>query len=121
MVDLAGGGTKGAGMTTRRMTSEALEEIAERFRALGEPARLALIEALRDGERTVTDLVLATGQTQANVSRHLAILHAAGLVSRRRDGVYVHYVVADEEVWQLCDLVCDRLLRGADAMRRAVG
>ncbi|MEO5799226.1 MAG: metalloregulator ArsR/SmtB family transcription factor [Gemmatimonadales bacterium] len=108
-------------MTTRRMASEALEEIAERFRALGEPARLALLEALRDGERTVTELVTLTGQTQANVSRHLAILHAAGLVTRRREGVYVHYVVADAEVWQLCDLVCGRLLRGADAMRRAVG
>lgn len=103
------------------MAPEALEEIAERFRALGEPARLALIESLREGEQRVTDLVLATGQTQANVSRHLAILHAAGLVSRRRDGVYVHYVVADPEVWQLCDLVCSRLRRSAEAMRRAVG
>lgn len=108
-------------MSARKLTPEALEEIAERFRALGEPARLGLVEALRDGERTVSDLVQATGQTQANVSRHLAILHAAGLVSRRRDGMYVHYVLADAEVWQLCDLVCGRLLRGADAMRRAVG
>lgn len=108
-------------MSARKLTPEALEEIAERFRALGEPARLALIEALRNGERTVSELVLASGQTQANVSRHLAILHAAGLVSRRRDGMYVHYILADPEVWQLCDQVCNRLIRGADAMRRAVG
>jgi DNA-binding transcriptional ArsR family regulator len=108
-------------MTHRRLAGQALEEIAERFRALGEPARLALLEALRDGERTVSELVIATGQTQANVSRHLAILHGADLVARRRDGVYVRYEVADPEVWQLCDLVCGRLRRGADAMRRAVG
>ena len=103
------------------LTPVALIEMAERFRALGEPARLGLLEALRDGEHTVSELVVATGQTQANVSRHLAILHAAGLVKRRRSGVYVHYMVADTGVWELCDLVCHRLRRGVDAMRRAVG
>ncbi|MEP6590718.1 MAG: metalloregulator ArsR/SmtB family transcription factor [Gemmatimonadota bacterium] len=103
------------------LTPVALIEMAERFRALGEPARLGLLEALRDGEHTVSELVFATGQTQANVSRHLAILHGAGLVTRRRSGVYVHYMVADAGVWELCDLVCHRLRLGVDAMRRAVG
>lgn len=104
-----------------RIPAPVLEEVAERFRALGEPARLALLDALRDGERTVGALVDITGLTQANVSRHLAILHTAGLVTRRRDGAFVRYVVADDQVWRLCDLVCERLRRGADAMRRAVG
>lgn len=99
----------------------ALIEMAERFRALGEPARLALLEALREGEQSVGELVLITGQTQGNVSRHLAILNTAGLVSRRREGIYVYYGVADDEVWELCDLVCGRLRRGVDALRRAVG
>lgn len=93
-----------------------MAHVAERFRALGEPARLALLSALCDGERTVSELVEATGQTQANASRHLGVLHAAGLVSRRREGAYVYYDVADPEVWQLCDLVCGRLKRDAAAM-----
>lgn len=90
--------------------------VAERFRALGEPARLALLDALRDGPLSVTELVAATGQTQANASRHLGVLHSAGLVSRRRDGAYVYYDVADPEVWQLCELICGRLKRDAKAV-----
>lgn len=108
-------------MSRHRMPPAALATIAERFRALGEPARLAILDALRDGERTVTGLVELTGQAQANVSRHLGVLHAAGLVSRRREGLYVHYAVADEDVYRLCDLVCSRLQRDAEAMARAVG
>jgi DNA-binding transcriptional ArsR family regulator len=97
-------------------TPEGLAEIAERFRALGEPARLAILDALRDGERTVGELTTATGQGQANVSRHLAVLHAAGFVRRRRDGNFVRYCVADPSVLQLCDLVCGRIERGAEAL-----
>lgn len=108
-------------MSEVRLSPAALEAIAERFRALGEPARLALLEELRGGERTVNDLAQATGQAQANVSRHLGVLHAAGLVSRRREGLYVHYAVADDDVYRLCDLMCARLQRDAEAMARAVG
>lgn len=97
-----------------------LEQVAERFRALGEPVRLALLDALRTGEHTVGELVDATGQGQANVSRHLGVLHAAGLVSRRREGTFVHYAVADPGVYDLCDLVCGRLQRDAEAIVRAV-
>ncbi|MES2124275.1 MAG: metalloregulator ArsR/SmtB family transcription factor [Gemmatimonadota bacterium] len=119
---LGGRGAEGRDIVSAEgFSPAALIEMAERFRALGEPARLALLEALRNGEQSVGELVLITGQTQGNVSRHLAILHTAGLVSRRRDGIYVYYGVADDEVWTLCDLVCSRLRRGADEMRRAVG
>ena len=98
-----------------------MTEIAERFRALGEPARLAILEALREGERTVSDLVEATGQAQANVSRHLAVLHSAGFVARRREGAYVIYAVSGDEVFRLCDLVCGRIERDAEALAKAVG
>lgn len=108
-------------MTTRHLPPSAFGPVAERFRALGEPARLALLDALRDGELTVGELVERTGQAQANVSRHLGVLHAAGLVSRRREGLFVHYAAADEGVFRLCDLVCTRLERDAAAMARAVG
>ncbi len=105
----------------RPLSAAAMTELAERFRALGEPARLAILEALRDGERTVSELVDATGQAQANVSRHLAVLHGAGFVTRRRDGAFVRYTVADVQVYQLCDLMCGRIERDAEAMARAVG
>ena len=106
---------------SRRLSAAAMAELAERFRALGEPARLAILDALRDGERTVSELVDATGQAQANVSRHLAVLHGAGFVVRRRDGAFVRYTVSDLQVYQLCDLVCGRIERDAEAMAKAVG
>ena len=106
---------------SRRLSPAAMAELAERFRALGEPARLAILDALRDGERTVSELVDATGQAQANVSRHLAVLHGAGFVVRRRDGAFVRYTVSDPQVYQLCDLVCGRIERDAEALAKAVG
>ena len=81
---------------------------------------MAILDALRDGERTVSELVDATGQAQANVSRHLAVLHGAGFVVRRRDGAFVRYTVSDPQVYQLCDLVCGRIERDAEALAKAV-
>ena len=106
---------------SRPLSAAAKAELAERFRALGEPARLAILDALRAGERTVGELVEATGQAQANVSRHLAVLHGAGFVSRRRDGAFVRYTVSDPQVYELCDLMCGRIERDAEALARAVG
>jgi DNA-binding transcriptional ArsR family regulator len=106
---------------SRHLSAAAMAEVAERFRALGEPARLAILDALRDGERTVSELVDATGQAQANVSRHLAVLHGAGFVSRRRDGTFVRYTVTDVQVYQLCDLMCGRIERDAEKLARSVG
>lgn len=83
--------------------------MAERFRALGEPARLAILHALRGGERCVTDLEAATGLNQANLSRHLKVLTAAGMVRRRKDGLFVYYVLADANVMKLCELMCGRI------------
>lgn len=88
---------------------EIIELVAERFRALAEPARLHLMQALRSGERTVGELVEATGFGTANVSKHLQLLHGTGFVSRRKDGLYVYYALADKSVFQLCDLMCGRL------------
>lgn len=103
-----------------RMTPEAIEQVAERFRVLGEPMRLRLLHALRRGERSVGDLVQRTGATQANVSRHLALLHGAGLVGRRREGTTVYYTLADPSIFQLCDLVCGRLEATLERKRKAL-
>jgi DNA-binding transcriptional ArsR family regulator len=91
---------------------ELLELLAERFKLLAEPVRLRLLTVLRDGERTVTALVAATGAGQANVSRHLALLHRHGMVARRRDGLHVHYRISDPVIFQLCEIMCDSVESG---------
>jgi DNA-binding transcriptional ArsR family regulator len=83
--------------------------LAQRFKALAEPARLQLLGCLRQGEMTVSDLVAATGLGQANVSKHLQLLHGLGLVSRRKERLFVYYRLADRSVFRLCDIMCDRL------------
>ncbi len=105
-------------MTTRRLTPEQIGLIAERFRALAEPARLHLMQALRGGERTVGELVESSGMATANVSKHLQILHAAGFVTRRKEGLRVHYALAGEDVFRLCGIMCGRLEAEAESRRR---
>jgi DNA-binding transcriptional ArsR family regulator len=94
--------------------------LAERFRLLSEPTRLRLLDLLRDGERTVGDLANALECTQANVSKHLAMLADGGLVVRRREGPRCYYAVADDSVFTLCDSVCESLRRHLDARAGAL-
>jgi DNA-binding transcriptional ArsR family regulator len=96
---------------------EVLDLVAERFRALGEPARLRILNALRGGEHTVGELIEATGLGQANLSRHLQLLHALRFVERRKEGLFVHYRLADDDVFRLCDVMCGRL--EAETVERA--
>lgn len=91
------------------LTPEVLVMIAERFKALAEPARLQILNCLRSGEMTVTELVEETGLGQANVSKHLQVLHTMGFVGRRKEGLFVFYNLADRNVFQLCDVMCGRL------------
>ncbi len=106
-------------MSARAMSPMLVAEVAERFKALGEPARLQLLLALREGERTVTDLVSGTGLGQANVSKHLQQLTAAGFVRRRKEGTFAFYALADKEAFALCDLMCGRI--AADQQRKRAG
>jgi DNA-binding transcriptional ArsR family regulator len=94
-----------------------LEPMAERFKALGEPARLRILRELREGEMTVSELMDATGLQQANLSKHLQLLHTMKFVARRKEGLYVYYRLADKDVFALCDLVCDRIEREVTASR----
>src|SRR4029450_9760984 len=73
------------------LSREALELVAQRFRALADPTRLALLQALFDRERTVQELCADTEASQANASKHLALLLEQGLVARRRDGLFTRY------------------------------
>jgi ArsR family transcriptional regulator len=87
-----------------------LDAVARRFRLLGEPVRLELLSVLHDeGEMTVGDLVDATGQRQANVSKHLTRMAEEDLLTRRQDGLYAYYAVADPTLAALCQLVRARL------------
>lgn len=99
------------------LSREALELIAQRFRVLGDPTRLALLQALFDRERTVQDLCAETGAAQANASKHLALLLEQGLVARRRDGLFTRYRIADPTLERLCLLVCSSLADRHEAVR----
>ena len=105
-------------MSKLTLTPELLALIAERFKALAEPARLHILATLRAGEMTVGELATAVQFSQANVSKHLQVLHAQQFVSRRKDGLFVRYALADRSVFQLCDLMCGRIEAEAKARRK---
>ena len=90
-----------------------VEAIAGRFRVIGEPMRIRLLDQLRGGEQSVGELVEALGASQQNVSKHLGVLHGAGILRRRKDGNRVLYEIADETVFALCEVVCGGLARQA--------
>lgn len=93
------------------MGAAALGLVAARFKLLGEPARLALLNALMLKELNVNELVETTGLSQANVSKHLGQLVDAGYVQRRKEGLYTVYSIADDSVFQLCDLMCGAIAK----------
>jgi DNA-binding transcriptional ArsR family regulator len=78
-----------------------IELMAERLRVLGQPLRIRLLNELQAGEAHVQQLVAAVGAVQQNVSQHLAVLHGAGIVRRRKEGTRVWYTVADPHVSEL--------------------
>jgi DNA-binding transcriptional ArsR family regulator len=91
------------------LTREGFELVAARFRAMGEPLRLRILQELESGEQSVSALAECAGSTQPNVSKHLKILQDAGLVKRRQQGTTVYYSIADTMVFELCDMICSRL------------
>jgi len=93
------------------LDDSALDQVAEYFKALSEPSRLKLLNALRDGEHNVTELTTCLGTSQANVSRHLALLLGLGVVERTSRGTSAWYRIADPRIFGLCDLVCGQIGR----------
>ncbi|HSN82488.1 MAG TPA: metalloregulator ArsR/SmtB family transcription factor [Polyangiales bacterium] len=108
-------------MSKTALTPRNLDAVATRFRILGVPLRLQILNELAEGERTVTDLVEATGSTQPNVSKHLTTLLAHRLVKREQRGNSAFYSVADPAVFDLCEIVCGNIERSLDEERRAFG
>ena len=85
--------------------------IAARFRVIAEPMRIKLLDSLRDGPATVNELSATLGSSQQNASKHLGVLHRAGIVSRAKEGTRVRYAISDESVFELCELVCGGMRR----------
>lgn len=96
-------------MAGDRPSFETVQEVAKRLRALAEPVRLRILYELRGGELSVGELVERMGCSQPNVSRHLAQLHRARMVTRRQDGKSVRYGIGDDLVFEICDRLCGRV------------
>jgi DNA-binding transcriptional ArsR family regulator len=103
----------------KALTDAGFEEISARFRLLGEPLRLKLLHSLQQGERSVGELVMATGTSQPNASKQLRALHTAGLLSRRQEGTTVYYEVADPTIFDLCEIVCGGIERDLEQRAKA--
>ena len=103
------------------LSDDALELVARRFAVLSEPMRLRLIQALFDGERSVGELVAATGGTQGNISRHLQTLTQAHVLARRKECLQVYYSIADPSIFRLCELVCGSLEKSLSRQADAFG
>lgn len=102
------------------LPDELVELIARRFRVIGEPMRIRLLDRLRDGEATVNELSEALGASQQNVSKHLAILAEVGILGRRKAGTHVYYRIVDEGVFALCEQVCGSVQEQLRALNELV-
>ncbi|MGK7906538.1 MAG: ArsR/SmtB family transcription factor [Synechococcus sp.] len=89
--------------------SDVLSQVANYFKLLSEVSRLQVLNCLRDGPMNVNELVEATGLGQANISKHLKLLTEAGILERQPKGVSAYYSIADPTIFNLCELVCDRI------------
>lgn len=104
----------------KNIPDELLEDVARRFRVLGDTTRLSLVrEIMMAGELSIGALAESAGASQANVSKHLRILSDAGILSRRRDGTTVYVSIGDSSISGLCDIVCDRLQQQSEQAGKA--
>ena len=97
------------------LTDRARERMAARFRALGDPTRLNILERLFRSPASVGEVLEHVGGTQANVSKHLGVLRAQGLVGRQKQGNRTVYSIADPSLERICSVVCAALGRDARA------
>jgi DNA-binding transcriptional ArsR family regulator len=108
-----------------KMGAEHFEAVARLFDVLADPTRLSILYLLKQRPCYVQEIVDSTGLKQSNVSKHLAVLYDAGLVARERNGNQIRCSIRDSVIFDLCDLVCDKLRREAEShaqmMRRVAG
>ena len=94
------------------------EPVAERLRILADPTRLRILNLLRARESSVLEIAAKVGASQPNVSRHLALLLRAGMVTKRPEGRHVHYRVLDPFVDRICEAICGSLHAHVDRQVR---
>jgi len=95
----------------RLLSDEELNRIASHFRVLGEPMRLKILQAVCREPRSVNEIVAVVDATQANVSKHLALLAAAGVLTREKVGQSVYYGMKDQLAVKMCELVRKHILK----------
>ncbi len=78
---------------------------AEICKILASPKRIEIIAALREGEKTVTEIIESLGISKANVSQHLALMRLKGILKSRREGSNIYYSIANPKVIQACTLM----------------
>jgi DNA-binding transcriptional ArsR family regulator len=100
------------------VTPDLLTLVAARFKALADPVRLQILNSLRSGEKTVTEIIEATSCAQANVSKHLQVLHSLGFVAREKEGLFVYYRLNGREIFDLCDIMCGRIEKELKARQK---
>jgi DNA-binding transcriptional ArsR family regulator len=105
---------------THPLPEPLVELVAQRFRVFAEPMRIRLLDSLSQGSKTVGELQTLTGASQQNVSKHLGVLLGAGLVRRAKEGNCARYSIADESLYELCDLVCGGIRRQLDELDAAL-
>ncbi|GAB1540567.1 metalloregulator ArsR/SmtB family transcription factor [Scytonema sp. NUACC21] len=86
-----------------------LVAVADYFKVLSEVSRLQILTCLKSGPMNVMEIAEATSLGQANLSKHLKVLTQAGVLSRQPKGTSAYYEIADPMIFDLCELVCDRI------------
>ncbi len=108
----------------KNMTEDAILQVSDVLKAMADPMRLRILHSLHEGELSVTSIIETVGGSQANVSRHLAVLRRAGLVDVRREGLNAFYSITDPRVFTICESVCssigERLDRELEQVQAAV-
>ena len=99
----------------KTLSDDTLGRVAVFLKAMAEPTRLRILRALHDGEKSVTEIMQATGASQSNVSKHLSLLVAARMVMARKEGTSTYYTIADPSVVAICSTVCRSI---AERIRR---
>ncbi len=102
------------------LSDRARDRIAGRFRALGEPTRLKILERLFRAPASVGEILEFVGGTQGNVSKHLALLYATGLVSRKKEGLRTVYSIGDPTLERICEIVCGAVSEEAHTAVREI-
>lgn len=94
---------------------------AEILKAVGHPARIAILEILRRGEECVCRICPKLDGTQPNTSKHLAVLKKAGIIDSRQEGTMTFYWVADTRVYEILELASEMLRREERTRLRRAG